>query len=199
MYWSINSRCLLDVVPVACGQRCGNGTRRVMPTMSQWSGSRSRLPASNVDVVPKRNEKLHSRRSWQGALEKHYYGSHLDSLCSEFTDYLLQDLRAAFRDPNSPFYIPPGTTGPASPDEIPEPSTLSTPNNASDELENAHHKLLKNGFDPTSFWEQRIAWGDQDPFQYVFADAIRTNLTYFRHVNNVRYGNSLNFCTSDTR
>ena len=160
------------VVPVASCVK--GGTRRVMPTMSQYSGSRSRLPAPN-DVTPKHNEKPHSRRSWQSALEKHYYGSHIDPLCSEFTDCLLQDLRAAFRDPNSPFYIPPGTTGPASPDEIPESSTLSTLNSASDELENAYQKLLKNGFDPTSFWEQRIAWGDQDPFQYVFADAIRTN------------------------
>ncbi|KAF8702914.1 hypothetical protein AX14_014304 [Amanita brunnescens Koide BX004] len=84
----------------------------------------------------------------------------------------ITDLQAAFRDPNSPFYIPPGTTGPASPDEIPGSSTLTTLNNASDKLENSYQKLLKNGFDPTSFWEQRIAWGDQDSFQ---------------HVNNVRY------------
>ena len=166
------------------------------PTMSQ-SGGRSRLPASNVDVASKRNEPQ-SRWSRQSALEKYYYGSHIHIICSEFTDSLLQDLRAAFRDPNSPFYIAPGTTGPASPDEIPESSTLSTLNHASDELENAYKKLLKNGFDPTSFWEQRIAWGDQDSFQYAFADEIRINLTYFRHVNNVRYGNGLNFCPSDT-
>lgn len=126
------------------------------------------MPASNVDVAPKRNQKLHSGRSWQSALERHHYGSPIFIICSAFTDCPLQDLQAAFRDPNSPFYIPPGTTGPASPDEIPGSSTLTTLNNASDKLENSYQKLLKNGFDPTSFWEQRIAWGDQDSFQYAF-------------------------------
>ncbi|KAF5379518.1 hypothetical protein D9615_006504 [Tricholomella constricta] len=70
-------------------------------------------------------------------------------------------LQAAFRDPSSPFHIPPGTNGPASPDE----GTI-------DPLEEAQQKLMDAGFDPASFWEQRIVWGDQDSFQ---------------HVNNVRY------------
>ncbi|KAG2012031.1 hypothetical protein CC2G_012080 [Coprinopsis cinerea AmutBmut pab1-1] len=39
-------------------------------------------------------------------------------------------------------------------------------------LAEAKAKLLDAGFDPTSFREQHIVWGDQDPFQ---------------HVNNVRY------------
>ncbi|KAH6915713.1 HotDog domain-containing protein [Coprinopsis sp. MPI-PUGE-AT-0042] len=39
-------------------------------------------------------------------------------------------------------------------------------------LENAKSKFLRAGFDPDSFLEQRIVWGDQDAFQ---------------HVNNVRY------------
>jgi len=57
---------------------------------------------------------------------------------------------------------------------VPEASkaTLSLQPDGSDSLEKAHQKLLKNGFDPLSFWEQRIVWGDQDSFQ---------------HVNNVRY------------
>ncbi|KAG5640806.1 hypothetical protein DXG03_006960 [Asterophora parasitica] len=75
--------------------------------------------------------------------------------------FALQALQAAFRDPSSPFHIPPGTNGPASPDE-----------EVIDPLEEAHRKLAEAGFDPASFWEQRIVWGDQDSFQ---------------HVNNVRY------------
>ncbi|KAF5319037.1 hypothetical protein D9611_012688 [Ephemerocybe angulata] len=39
-------------------------------------------------------------------------------------------------------------------------------------LIDARNVLLKAGFDPASFREQQIVWGDQDPFQ---------------HVNNVRY------------
>ncbi|KAK2467338.1 hypothetical protein APHAL10511_000573 [Amanita phalloides] len=76
------------------------------------------------------------------------------------------DLQAAFRDPNSPFYIPPGSTGPASPDD-----TIET-NAQNSESRKAHSMFLREGFDPHSFWEQKIAWGDQDSFQ---------------HVNNVRY------------
>ncbi|GLB41567.1 putative thioesterase-like superfamily protein [Lyophyllum shimeji] len=75
-------------------------------------------------------------------------------------------LQAAFRDPSSPFHIPPGTEGPASPDPPSQTEDVVDP------LEEAHQKLTEAGFDPASFWEQRIAWGDQDPFQ---------------HVNNVRY------------
>ncbi|KAF8075214.1 Thioesterase/thiol ester dehydrase-isomerase [Lyophyllum atratum] len=75
-------------------------------------------------------------------------------------------LQAAFQDPSSPFHIPPGTQGPASPDLPSEVEDVVDP------LEDAQHKLTEAGFDPASFWEQRIVWGDQDPFQ---------------HVNNVRY------------
>ncbi|KAG6829726.1 hypothetical protein H0H92_003685 [Tricholoma furcatifolium] len=75
-------------------------------------------------------------------------------------------LQAAFKDPSSPFYLPPGTQGPASPDppcEVEEPV---------DPLKEATQTMIDAGFDPSSFWEQRIVWGDQDAFQ---------------HVNNVRY------------
>ena len=60
--------------------------------------------------------------------------------------------------------------GPSSPDVIPEATTLSIQHNASEELEKAYQQMVENGFDPLSFWEQRIAWGDQDSYQYVSAD-----------------------------
>ncbi|TFK39682.1 Thioesterase/thiol ester dehydrase-isomerase [Crucibulum laeve] len=84
-------------------------------------------------------------------------------------------LQAAFRDPSSPFHIPPGEKGPESPDAPPSHATLrtlATMENTMDPLEEAQEKLSSAGFDPASFWEQRIVWGDHDSFQ---------------HVNNVRY------------
>ncbi|RDB18563.1 hypothetical protein Hypma_000240 [Hypsizygus marmoreus] len=76
-------------------------------------------------------------------------------------------LQASFRDPSSPFHIPPGTKGPESPHPHPSHDAVDV-----EPLEEARHKLMEAGFDPASFWEQRIVWGDQDSFQ---------------HVNNVRY------------
>ncbi|TFK19957.1 hypothetical protein FA15DRAFT_673982 [Coprinopsis marcescibilis] len=49
--------------------------------------------------------------------------------------------------------------------------SYSTPEYESS-LAAARARLVEAGFDPASVWEQRIVWGDQDPFQ---------------HVNNVRY------------
>ncbi|TFY81438.1 hypothetical protein EWM64_g2579 [Hericium alpestre] len=80
-------------------------------------------------------------------------------------------IREAFRDPSSPYHIPPGTQGPASPDhpaEVEDASILSQASIA----EQARAKLAKKGYDPASFWDQPIVWGDHDAFQ---------------HVNNVRY------------
>ncbi|TFK78370.1 Thioesterase/thiol ester dehydrase-isomerase [Polyporus arcularius HHB13444] len=68
-----------------------------------------------------------------------------------------------FRDPTSPFHLPPGTVGPDSPD--PPAEDLSP-------ADEGRAKLLELGYDPDSFWEQPIVWGDHDSFQ---------------HVNNVRY------------
>lgn len=87
----------------------------------------------------------------------------------------LQTLQEAFKDPSSPFYLAPGTAGPESPDSPPSASPISTlasetptPNsNLRDPLQGAHDKLRRGGFDPLSFWEQRIVWGDQDSFQCV--------------------------------
>ena len=73
-------------------------------------------------------------------------------------------------NPSSSFRVPPDRSmGPPSPDAT-EASTLSTQHNASEELEKGYQRMLENGFDPLSFWEQRIAWGDQDSYQYVPAD-----------------------------
>ncbi|KAG6868055.1 hypothetical protein C0993_007914 [Termitomyces sp. T159_Od127] len=69
-------------------------------------------------------------------------------------------LQAAFRDPSSPFHIPPGTQGPSSPD----PSSELEVEDTVDPLTAATQKLKETGFDPASFWEQRIVWGDQDAF-----------------------------------
>lgn len=76
----------------------------------------------------------------------------------------IKTLQQAFRDPSSPYHIPLGSKGPSHPDEIP-----SEPVSAA---EQGRAKLTAQGFDPTSFWDQPIVWGDHDAFQ---------------HVNNVRY------------
>ncbi|KAJ3572685.1 hypothetical protein NP233_g2921 [Leucocoprinus birnbaumii] len=87
-----------------------------------------------------------------------------------------QELQAAFRDPKSPYYIPPGTQGPEAEDS---PShtygfrAAALHNTSSpDPFIKAKEALRKEGFDPLSFWAQPIVWGDHDAFQ---------------HVNNVRY------------
>ncbi|KAL0953892.1 hypothetical protein HGRIS_005063 [Hohenbuehelia grisea] len=82
-------------------------------------------------------------------------------------------LQAAFRDPSSPFHIPPGTQGPASPDEPSSVENYSTAATHSASPQDEGRKLLTSlGYDPASFWEQTIVWGDHDSFQ---------------HVNNVKY------------
>ncbi|PFH50932.1 hypothetical protein AMATHDRAFT_3450 [Amanita thiersii Skay4041] len=86
--------------------------------------------------------------------------------------HTIADLQAAFRDPTSPYHIPQGSQGPASPDELPQSTVSTTVSDVVDGLAEAQEKMMKDGFDPESFWEQRIVWGDQDAFQ---------------HVNNVRY------------
>ncbi|KAF9068414.1 hypothetical protein BDP27DRAFT_1364136 [Rhodocollybia butyracea] len=83
-------------------------------------------------------------------------------------------LQAAFRDPSSPFYLAPGTQGPASPEDIQEMTQEQSNSSLSFDqlLEQGRTKLAEAGFHRPSIWEQPVAWGDQDPFQ---------------HVNNVRY------------
>ncbi|EGN97007.1 hypothetical protein SERLA73DRAFT_185281 [Serpula lacrymans var. lacrymans S7.3] len=79
----------------------------------------------------------------------------------------IESLQAAFRDPSSPFHIPPGTQGPASPDPLFEANPIldSVPELAP--REEATQKLLALGYDPSSLWEQSIVWGHHDAFQHV--------------------------------
>jgi hypothetical protein len=75
-----------------------------------------------------------------------------------------QALQAAFRETTSPFYLAPGTTGPASPDI--EESKHSEDVRAA-AMREGREVLTRRGFDPDSFWEQPVVWGEQDSFQYV--------------------------------
>ncbi|KAI0075340.1 Thioesterase/thiol ester dehydrase-isomerase [Panus rudis PR-1116 ss-1] len=85
--------------------------------------------------------------------------------------HTIRSLQESFRDPNSPFHIPAGKQGPAHPGD-----------HGLDDIEfrdldreiarEARQTLLDQGYDPASFWEQPVVWGDHDSFQ---------------HVNNVRY------------
>ncbi|KAF8517940.1 Thioesterase/thiol ester dehydrase-isomerase [Hysterangium stoloniferum] len=96
----------------------------------------------------------------------------------------VESLMQAFRDPSSPFHLREGETGPASPDELPKSTiqshTFSTVSTGYAPVETdleevsveAREYALSEGYDPDSFLEQKIVWGDMDSF---------------RHVNNVRY------------
>jgi len=77
-----------------------------------------------------------------------------------------QELQAAFRDPTSPYFILPGTQGPEAEDSPPHAyGSDAAALNSSDLLMKAKEELKNEGFDPLSFWEQHIVWGDQDVFQ----------------------------------
>ncbi|KAL9713383.1 hypothetical protein Ac2012v2_002991 [Leucoagaricus gongylophorus] len=77
-----------------------------------------------------------------------------------------QELQAAFRDPTSPYFIPPSTKGPEAEDSPPHTYGFNAAAlNSSDPLMKAKENLKNEGFDPLSFWEQRIVWGDHDAFQ----------------------------------
>ncbi|PAV20042.1 Thioesterase thiol ester dehydrase-isomerase [Pyrrhoderma noxium] len=116
----------------------------------------------------------------------------------------IDKLQASFRDPNSPFYLAPGTSGPSSPGEgfiIPEQAytlsdtrelhTSSTsdlksqqkPSNPESNVspkEEGKAKLIELGFDPESFYEQKVVWGDMDSFQHV------NNVRYIRYLESAR-------------
>ena len=77
-------------------------------------------------------------------------------LASELTEVAEQGLLDKFKDPHSPYHIPPGTQGPESPDDPPPPIAA-----------HSRARLVGMGYDPTSFWEQPIVWGDHDAFQRV--------------------------------
>lgn len=68
----------------------------------------------------------------------------------------------------SPFYLAPGEKGPESPDPIhPLPSVTEKVGYEPAAAE-AREELGRMGYDPTTFYEQRVVWGDHDSFQYVF-------------------------------
>ncbi|KAH7890984.1 Thioesterase/thiol ester dehydrase-isomerase [Phlebopus sp. FC_14] len=113
----------------------------------------------------------------------------------------IQSLQAAFRDPSSPFHIPPGTTGPASPDDPPESygqfrapvdsddASSSPLNGAAESSESstvadaaaqARDKLISLGYDASSLWEQSIVWGHHDAFRHV------NNAHYLRFIESGR-------------
>jgi len=74
-------------------------------------------------------------------------------------------LQAAFRVPISPFHTTPGSQAP---DDSLQLQTSSSESLIVDALEQAREKLRIAGFDPNSFWEQHIVWGDHDAFQHVY-------------------------------
>ena len=76
-----------------------------------------------------------------------------------------QSLQDAFRDPSSPYHIAPGTQGPAHPEDHNNLSDYGEIEEQRLIAEEGRRKLLELGYDPTSFWEQQIVWGDHDSFQ----------------------------------
>ncbi|KIO10616.1 hypothetical protein M404DRAFT_60521, partial [Pisolithus tinctorius Marx 270] len=93
-------------------------------------------------------------------------------------------LQAAFRNPSSPFHIPPGETGPASPDD-PPPSCETNrfdlqqdtdPHGAlpAERAEKAREALISMGCDADTLWEQSIVWGYHDAFRQDFLRLLLT-------------------------
>lgn len=72
-----------------------------------------------------------------------------------------QALQDAFRDPSSPYHLPPGSQGPSHPED----HGLTEKELHEDAAAEARSKLLELGYDPASFWEQIVVWGDHDSFQ----------------------------------
>ncbi|KAF5387502.1 hypothetical protein D9757_006539 [Collybiopsis confluens] len=120
------------------------------------------------------------------------YRPHLPGVyCQRRFNSSIKALRAAFLNPASPYYLAPGTAGPALPNDVALPEQSSEthakgiihsssqkqlyPSELGELLEQGREKLAQSGFQRSSIWQQNIVWGDQDPFQ---------------HVNNVQYGTS---------
>ncbi|KAG6334167.1 hypothetical protein ID866_4914 [Astraeus odoratus] len=98
-------------------------------------------------------------------------------------------LQTAFKDPSSPFHIPPGETGPASPDDPPEsyrnkrtePGLETEPTSGSHDAPGSREEAAKTaratlssmGYDASSFWEQSIVWGHHDAFRQVHPSKVR--------------------------
>jgi len=90
------------------------------------------------------------------------------SLCTTIHANLngFQDLRNKFKDPSSPFYLAPGEKGPESPDPVPPPVTEQVDHESA--AADAKQELSRMGYDPATFYEQRVVWGDHDSFRCVF-------------------------------
>ncbi|CAA7262064.1 unnamed protein product [Cyclocybe aegerita] len=87
-------------------------------------------------------------------------------------------LYPAFKDPPPSFRLLHRTLGPGASNAPPIRANLTTlarePPTVNEALEEAKEALLQRGLDSQSFWEQRIVWGDQDPFQrpVTFPDTL---------------------------
>ncbi|KLO13283.1 Thioesterase/thiol ester dehydrase-isomerase [Schizopora paradoxa] len=117
---------------------------------------------------------------------------YFSSSCTRGSRNSVSQLQNAFKDPSSPFYLEPGTEGPAdpgagfiNPEKVHLPpvimSLTETVNNTKSPQTRCATLWLKGDgnntsityrFDPTSYYEEIVNWGDMDAFQ---------------HVNNVRY------------
>ncbi|KAL4062538.1 Thioesterase/thiol ester dehydrase-isomerase [Scleroderma citrinum] len=96
----------------------------------------------------------------------------------------------AFKDPSSPFHIPPGETGPASPDEPPKCENVHPPKQGCElgepsmstekAVRGAREALISMGYDANSLWEQSIVWGHHDAFRHV------NNAHYLRFIESGR-------------
>ncbi|GJJ11184.1 hypothetical protein Clacol_005416 [Clathrus columnatus] len=89
---------------------------------------------------------------------------------SSSSESTIEALQRAFRDPTTPFYIPEGEVGPASPDELPRTTSNSSNQTRSvshiassitgteidSGKEAAKEYAINNGYDPESFYEHKI-------------------------------------------
>jgi hypothetical protein len=93
----------------------------------------------------------------------------------------IQSLRDLFKDPNSPFYLAPGTQGPSSPGaELEAPAEAVSPTDPYEhdphlnpaKAEHARQIALANGYDPLSFWEQPLVWASNQFSACVYSPHI---------------------------
>ncbi|KAF5328467.1 hypothetical protein D9758_017020 [Tetrapyrgos nigripes] len=96
----------------------------------------------------------------------------------------IKDLQAAFRDPSSPFYLAPGTQGPASPDEEPA-STETTGQDKRDSeselanqdadfsnlIEKGRAEMARAGFHIPFIWQQTVEWVTMIRFMQYFENS----------------------------
>ncbi|KAK1921387.1 HotDog domain-containing protein [Papiliotrema laurentii] len=117
----------------------------------------------------------------------------------------LQNLLAKFHDPQSPYYIPPGTKGPVdehdhSGSRAPGPAERAVERyGISDDYERSRREASKwfaeNGYDARGQLEWPVAWGDCDMFQHA------NNVHYVRWFESarIRYTETLDLPNDDVR